>query len=128
MRWLSGSRMLGVGRRAARMLGAMTTEPLRTRLERLVETWETAPTTYANHGSVLSAAWKEAAEEVRTLLAEEEEIDVATILMNGVDSTVQPMFDTADGMRADLERRGWSPTAAEAMAASWLATGLAALW
>jgi hypothetical protein len=31
-----------------------------------------------------------------------------------------PIFDTADGMRADLEKRGWSPTAAEKVALSWL--------
>ncbi|GAA1064703.1 hypothetical protein [Streptomyces asiaticus] len=29
-------------------------------------------------------------------------------------------FDAADGMRMDLERRGWSPTAAEQIAQSWL--------
>ena len=30
--------------------------------------------------------------------------------------TVGPIFDHADGVRTDLERRGWSPTAAEAAA------------
>ncbi|RMB85607.1 hypothetical protein [Streptomyces shenzhenensis] len=31
-----------------------------------------------------------------------------------------PVFDTADGMRADMEKRGWSPTAAEQVALAWL--------
>ena len=31
-----------------------------------------------------------------------------------------PIFDAADGMRADLEKRGWSPTAAEQVALAWL--------
>ncbi|WP_372352659.1 hypothetical protein [Streptomyces sp. KL116D] len=31
-----------------------------------------------------------------------------------------PIFDSADGMRADLEQRGWSPTAAEQVALAWL--------
>jgi hypothetical protein len=31
-----------------------------------------------------------------------------------------PVFDTADGMRADMEQRGWSPTAAEQVALTWL--------
>ena len=38
-----------------------------------------------------------------------------------------PIFDTADGMRADLLARGWSPTAAEASAAAWLTGALHAL-
>ncbi|GAB2331774.1 hypothetical protein AB0N20_27415 [Streptomyces griseoincarnatus] len=33
---------------------------------------------------------------------------------------ITPIFDTADGMRADLEKRGWSPTAAEQVALAWL--------
>lgn len=31
-----------------------------------------------------------------------------------------PIFDAADGMRADMEKRGWSPTAAETVALTWL--------
>lgn len=31
-----------------------------------------------------------------------------------------PVFDTADGMRRDLEKRGYSPTAAEQVAIAWL--------
>lgn len=32
-----------------------------------------------------------------------------------------PVFDAADGMRLDMERRGWSPTMAEQIAGMWLA-------
>jgi hypothetical protein len=32
----------------------------------------------------------------------------------------QPILDYADGMKADMERRGWSPTASEQAALSWL--------
>lgn len=31
-----------------------------------------------------------------------------------------PIIDYADGMKADLERRGWSPTAAEHASLTWL--------
>lgn len=41
---------------------------------------------------------------------------------------MQPLLDAADGMRADLERRGWSPTAAEQIAQSWLMGALASMW
>lgn len=36
-----------------------------------------------------------------------------------------PIFDAADGMRADLEKRGWSPTAAEQVALTWLVSAMA---
>lgn len=32
------------------------------------------------------------------------------------EGALQPMFDASDGVRAELERRGWSPTAAETAA------------
>lgn len=35
---------------------------------------------------------------------------------------LQPVFDTADGMKRDLEARGWSPALAEQVVAVWLAT------
>ena len=44
-------------------------------------------------------------------------------LTNGLlamNEQLTPVFDTADGMRADLEKRGWSPTAAEQVALAWL--------
>lgn len=37
-----------------------------------------------------------------------------------------PIFDAADGMRADLGKRGWSPTAAEQVALAWLLRAVAA--
>nr|WP_237694806.1 hypothetical protein [Streptomyces sp. SID5468] len=36
-----------------------------------------------------------------------------------------PLFEAADGLRADLEKRGWSPTAAEAAVLPWLQTMMA---
>ncbi|MFJ3084451.1 hypothetical protein ACIPJG_32505 [Streptomyces halstedii] len=38
---------------------------------------------------------------------------------------IAPLFDTADGMKADLITRGWSETVAEHLAATWLAAMLA---
>ncbi|MEU7243390.1 hypothetical protein [Streptomyces sparsogenes] len=35
---------------------------------------------------------------------------------------VHLLFDAADGMRADLERRGWTPPVAEQIAQTWLVT------
>jgi len=39
-----------------------------------------------------------------------------------------PVLDFADGMRADMERRGWSPTAAEQASLAWLMSMLDAIW
>lgn len=39
-----------------------------------------------------------------------------------------PIYDTADGIRAELNRRGWSPTAAEAAALTWLQGALGFMW
>ena len=44
--------------------------------------------------------------------------------MEGID----PMIDAADGMRADLTRRGWSETAAEQIAQSWLIAAIEKVW
>lgn len=38
-----------------------------------------------------------------------------------------PVFDAADGMRADLEKRGWSPTAAEQVALTWLVSAMGSI-
>lgn len=35
-----------------------------------------------------------------------------------------PLFDAADGMKADMEKRGWSPTAAEQVALTWLVSSM----
>lgn len=37
------------------------------------------------------------------------------------------IFDAADGMRADLEKRGWSPTAAEQVALTWLTSAMSSV-
>ena len=39
-----------------------------------------------------------------------------TTLLLAASEQMTPIFDAADGMRADMEKRGWSPTAAEAVA------------
>jgi hypothetical protein len=41
---------------------------------------------------------------------------------------VAPILDAADGMKADMERRGWSPTAAETVALQWLIGAMGAVW
>jgi hypothetical protein len=41
---------------------------------------------------------------------------------------LNPIFDMADGMRRDLEQRGWSPAMAEHLAGVWLQNALAAAW
>lgn len=40
---------------------------------------------------------------------------------------MEPIYDAADGMRRDLERRGWSPAMAEQCAGVWLMTTLQAI-
>jgi hypothetical protein len=35
-----------------------------------------------------------------------------------------PIFDAADGIRSDLAKRGWSPTAAEQAALTWLCAAI----
>lgn len=45
--------------------------------------------------------------------------DLATSLLT-MQQQLAPIFDMADGMRADMEKRGWSPTAAESAALVWL--------
>jgi hypothetical protein len=43
--------------------------------------------------------------------------------MDGM-SLLAPLFDAADGMRADLLARGWTPQIAEYLAGQWLAAML----
>ncbi|WNI28633.1 hypothetical protein [Streptomyces sp. ITFR-6] len=38
---------------------------------------------------------------------------------------IEPLFDTADGMRLDLIARGWSPGIVDYLAGQWLAAMLA---
>lgn len=35
-----------------------------------------------------------------------------------------PLYDAADGIRADMAARGWSPTAAEQAALTWLCSAI----
>ncbi|MFJ4768484.1 hypothetical protein ACIP88_05105 [Streptomyces uncialis] len=48
-------------------------------------------------------------------------VQTAMLDMAGV---LEPVYDAADGMRRDLESRGWSPTMAEQCAGTWLAATL----
>ncbi|KUF18846.1 hypothetical protein [Streptomyces silvensis] len=52
------------------------------------------------------------------------QITTAMLDMAGV---LEPVYDAADGMRRDLESRGWSPTQAEQSAGAWLTATLATL-
>ncbi len=45
--------------------------------------------------------------------------DLSVVLLDAV-GLMQPIFDAADGMKRDLESRGWSPTVAEQCAGIWL--------
>lgn len=40
---------------------------------------------------------------------------------------LQPIYDAADGMKAELISRGWSPTQAEQSAGAWLTSTLASI-
>jgi hypothetical protein len=55
---------------------------------------------------------------------DEQRAALATTLMDGM-SLLAPLFDAADGMRADLLARGWTPQIAEHLAGQWLAAMLA---
>lgn len=48
-----------------------------------------------------------------------ERTDLSNMLLE-LGEVFAPILDYADGMKADLERRGWSPTASEQAAATWL--------
>ncbi len=53
--------------------------------------------------------------------------DLANGLLEMLD-TLSPILDAAEGLKADLERRGWSPTAAEAVALEWLMNAQRFVW
>jgi hypothetical protein len=46
-------------------------------------------------------------------------------IMAAREAVVTPLFDAADGMKADLVRRGWSPEIVDYLAGSWLVAMLA---
>ncbi|MFF3140408.1 hypothetical protein ACFVRU_01415 [Streptomyces sp. NPDC057927] len=48
-----------------------------------------------------------------------------TMAMLDMAGVLEPIYDAADGMKRDLEARGWSPTVAEQCAGTWLASSLA---
>ncbi|MBD0743532.1 hypothetical protein [Streptomyces sp. CBMA152] len=41
-----------------------------------------------------------------------------------IQEQMTPIYDAADGIRADLNARGWSPTAAEQAALTWLCASI----
>lgn len=49
----------------------------------------------------------------------EQRHELATAMLTMTEQ-LTPIFDTADGIRADMENRGWSPTACETVALTWL--------
>jgi hypothetical protein len=51
------------------------------------------------------------------LARQRHEVGNAFLIMS---EQLAPLFDAADGMRKDLEGRGWSPTAAEQVVVTWL--------
>lgn len=53
-----------------------------------------------------------------------QQIALSMLDMTGV---LVPIYDTADGMRRELESRGWSPTMAEQAAGTWLCGMLASI-
>ena len=53
--------------------------------------------------------------------------DLVNLLL-AVNETLGPVFDAADGVRVNLERRGWSPTAAELAALTWLTGAMNTAW
>lgn len=54
---------------------------------------------------------------------DEQRAALAHTLMDGM-SLLAPLFDAADGMRADLLARGWTAEIAEGLAGQWLAAML----
>ncbi|MET9480962.1 hypothetical protein [Streptomyces sp. NPDC006638] len=59
----------------------------------------------------------------KTPTVDEQREAFADALMD-VTTLVQPLFDAAEGMKANLLSRGWSPDVAEYLAGQWLAAGL----
>lgn len=52
------------------------------------------------------------------------ELSNALLLMS---EQMAPIFDAAEGIKADMEKRGWSPTAAEQVALTWLTSAIQTL-
>lgn len=45
-----------------------------------------------------------------------------------LNAEMAPLLESAEGMKADMERRGWSPTAAEEVALAWLSGAMSYVW
>ncbi|WP_069752936.1 hypothetical protein [Streptomyces sp. EN16] len=56
---------------------------------------------------------------------EEQREALTHLLIDNMDTNIKPLFDAADGMKADLLARGWTESIAEGLAATWLAAMLA---
>lgn len=54
----------------------------------------------------------------------EEVKNAVALAMLDVVGALEPVYDAADGMRRDLEARGWSPAMAEQAAGTWLCSAL----
>lgn len=48
-------------------------------------------------------------------------------LIEGIEA-LAPIFEAAEGMKTDLERRGWSPTVAESVAHQWMLNVMQRIW
>lgn len=53
----------------------------------------------------------------------EAKTQIATAMLD-LAGLLEPIYDAADGMRRELESRGWSPTMAEQAAGTWLCAAL----
>ena len=52
-------------------------------------------------------------------MSDESNPQMAQALLDAMEM-MAPIIDAADGLRANMEMRGWSPTAAESVALTWL--------
>ncbi len=60
-------------------------------------------------------------------MSDESNPQMAQALLDAMEM-MAPIIDAADGLRANMEMRGWSPTAAEAVALTWLNGAIASTW
>lgn len=52
---------------------------------------------------------------------------LSELLLTAIES-MTPIFEAAEGLKAQLEKRGWSPTAAEEVALTWLVGAIEHSW
>lgn len=53
--------------------------------------------------------------------------ELTTTLLDAQEQ-MAPIYDAADGMRAELQSRGWSPASAEQAALTWLCGAINMTW